>query len=90
MKFTHKKKNYFAVCLQWSEYNTQEVVDLIQSTGAEVTPYSGRLMIRWQNPLNYKCSLDTIDVGDWVRKGENGVLKLMKDPEFQLKYEILK
>lgn len=87
VNYTHKKKTYFATCIRWNDDNTDEVIQLIESAGASVTYLNGHLMIRWNDPRSYKYSICTIEPGDWVRKGENGVMKLMKDHEFKLKYE---
>lgn len=85
--FTHQKKSYLAICLRWNGNNTDDVINLIKSSGAAADIFNDSIMIRWQDSLNYKCSIETMYIGDWVRKGENNVLKIMKDPEFQLKYE---
>ena len=85
--YTHKKKTYFATCLQWDGTNTEEFSKLLESQGWEVAPYGDSLMIRWQEKVSGKCGITTVYKGHWLRIGENGEAKLFTDVEFKTKYE---
>ena len=92
-RFTHRKKQYRAYCLQYQLDNFKEINNLLLSGKAEVHLYSSemendnRLMIRWSDGRN--PSIETIQYGMWVRRGENGLVKIYTDEEFLLKYESL-
>jgi len=84
--YTHVKRPYRAYCMQYTSETEKRVVDLIAEAGGEASPYAGDLMVRWfgkQTPV-----IDMFHRGMWLRQGENGVIKLMTDAEFQLKYEV--
>lgn len=86
--YTHKKKTYYATCVQWND-NTDQVTQLLQDVCVEVTPYGDALMLRRQ-VIEHARPFTKIDMfykGMWVRIGENGAMKLMTDDEFKLKYE---
>lgn len=85
--FTHVKKPYRAYCVQYTPDSEKHIIDLIAGIGGEAVPYAGDLMVRWfgkQEP-----SIAMFYKGMWLREGENGVIKLLTDEEFQLKYEVL-
>ena len=86
MKFTHRKKTYYATCIQWDGKNTEMIIELLDRAGCDAHPYGGELMLKWRsNEVN--PSIDMFKVGSWLRLGENDVLKVMTDAEFKLKYE---
>lgn len=89
-KFTHKKKTYLAQCMQWT-YNYDQVMQLLNDAGVEVTPYEDYLVLRYNATDRDKpyTKIDTFKKGMWIRVGENGAVKIMKDEEFQLKYEAI-
>ena len=86
MNYTHQKRPYKATCLQWDGLNTDAVTAMLEAAGAEVSPYGEQLMLRWRN-RNSGLTIEMMDKWDWLRLGENGVLKMMKPDEFSLKYE---
>lgn len=86
MSYTHKKRTYHATCIQWTDESTHRVKELL-SAHAEVTEYSGSLMLRWNSPTSHKMHIDMFHPSMWIRIGENGQMKTMTDQEFQLKYE---
>jgi len=83
---SHKKKTYYAQCFQWDGSNTELVVETLNSHGCEASPYDGKLMLRWRDDW-HKPSIEMMHFGDWLRIGENGQLKIMRQPEFDMKYE---
>lgn len=86
--YTHVKKPYYAYCVQYTDDTEREVINLIATAGGEASPYAGALMVRWfgkQSP-----SINMFYKGMWLRQGENGVIKLMTDAEFTMKYEAVK
>lgn len=87
-KYTHKKKTYLARCVQWTN-NYDQVIQLLNDAGVEVTPYEDSLILRYKAMDRDKpySKIDTFTKGMWIRVGENGVVKIMKDEEFKLKYE---
>lgn len=86
MKFTHRKKIYHALCLQWDGTNTEVIVELLFRAGCEAHLYGNELMLRWKNDFR-KPSIEMMKVGYWLRLGENDVLKIMSPEEFALKYQ---
>jgi len=89
-KFTHKKKTYFARCLQWTN-NDEQVMALLRDANIEASPYGGDLMLRYdvKNNGTKHTVIDMFRKGMWVRVGENGAVKLMRNEDFKLKYEPL-
>ena len=87
MIFTHKKRPYRAECVRWVIDNTAQVITILEDGGNEVSLYAEHLMIRWKVPS--PRAIDTLQLGMWLRVGENGVVKMMTDEEFNLKYEEL-
>ena len=89
MKYTHRKKIYHALCLQWDGTNTEMIVELLSRAGCEAHKYGdATLMLRWRDDW-HKPSIEMMEVGYWLRLGENDVLKIMKPEEFNLKYEAI-
>ena len=86
MKFTHKKRTYYALCLQWDGINTEMVIELLDRAGCDAHLYDGMLMLRWREDW-HRPSIEMMKNGDWLRLGENDVLKVMTDSDFRLKYE---
>jgi hypothetical protein len=85
--FTHVKQPYFAYCVQHNGDNTKELINLIKDAGGEAVPYGKDMLVRWKG--TQKPSIDIFFKGMWLRQGENGMVKLMSDIEFKLKYETL-
>lgn len=77
-EFNYKKKVYRAAALQYEGTNADTVKALLPGM---VSDHGSYLIIR------YTSSMDTLIPGDWVRIGENGVVKCYSDDEFKLKYE---
>jgi hypothetical protein len=85
MIWTHKKKIYRAVCLQWTGENLAQVADMLRSlkyTGFELE--RGTIMAR-SDRLPLLC----VHPNNWLRIGENGEFKMMRPDEFELKYEVI-
>ena len=82
--YTHQKKQYKAICVRLNETNGEEVLSLLKQNEAEPHEYGAVIMIRYGDGR-----IETIGVGDWVRVGENGVVKTFTDDEFNSKYEVL-
>jgi hypothetical protein len=87
--YTHKKKPYRAACTQWTASNTEEVMELMKTSGIEASPYGDAMMLRWVDPVHRNSRIDMFYPGMWLRIGENGIMKIMSDQEFKLKYEEL-
>lgn len=85
MTFTHKKRPYRAMCVRWVVDNTAAIITILEGGGNEVSLYAEHLMIRWKVPS--PRAIDTLKLGEWLRVGENGVVKMMTNEEFELKYE---
>ena len=88
MKYTHKKKTYYAMCLQWDGTNTDMVIELLDRAGCDAHKYENDLMLRWRSDW-VKPSIDMMHVGYWLRLGENDVLKIYSPEKFALKYEAI-
>ena len=90
MIFTHKKKTYFATCLQWNGQNTTMVTHILERAGCMVSVYGEQLMLRWPDNSHGRMAVETMNETDWIRCGENDQIKIMKNAEFVMKYEVLK
>jgi len=54
MKFTHRKKTYYATCLQWDGKNTAMIIELLDRAGCDAHHYGGELMLKWRsNEVKY-------------------------------------
>lgn len=81
--YTHKKRSYKAVVLEWDGTNTKEVLELLQqnsvlhTTGIHILIYN-------------EHGIDTLPVGGYVVKRENGTTRIYKTKElFDIQYEQL-
>jgi hypothetical protein len=64
--------------------NTQVVIDILLASGVEASRYGpDHIMVRHGNRI------DTLVVGSWVVRGENGAIKCYSDEQFKVKYEAL-
>ena len=88
IKYTHRKKIYHALCIQWDGTNTTMVIELLDRAGCDAHKYGNQLMLRWKDDW-HKPSIEMMEVGYWLRLGENDELKIMKPEEFELKYEVI-
>ena len=79
MRYTHKKLTYFAHCVQWKGDNANEILEIYPNASIE-----GEYVV-----IRTPGRLDTLYVSDWLRVGQNGVIKRFTDREFQEKYESL-
>ena len=77
-----KKRNYEADCLQLSVDNQKEALELL---GEEASPYGVNCIL-----LRGDHGIQTVRVGDWVVRGENGVVKSYVPASFHAKYEEIK
>jgi hypothetical protein len=87
-KYTHRKRLYHADCYQWNGSNTQCIIDLLQKAGCSAEPFRYQLMLRWSEKW-HSPSIDTMSIGDWVREGENGALKVYSSEKLESRYEAL-
>ena len=88
-KFTHRKRIYHAMCLQWDGVNTEMIIELLDRAGCEAHMYGEVLMLHWRNDWYKGLAIDTMKIGYWLRLGENDVVKIMSPEEFNLKYEAI-
>ena len=79
--YTHQKRPYRALAVQFTDYNAEEVMAVLKSNGADPHEYGEYIMIRFKN------GIETISVGSWVVVGENGSVKCYSDETFNIKYE---
>ena len=86
MKYTHRKKIYHAMCIQWDGANTQIILELLDRAGCNASIYGDQIMLRWKDDFRHP-NLECISKNTWLRLGENDVLKVLTDAEFRLKYE---
>ena len=89
IKFTHKKRNYYALCVQYDGTNAEYITDILGRAGCEVHPYGEQLMLRWRSDWYKGHAIDTMKAGYWVRIGENDMVKIMSPEEFDLKYQAI-
>ena len=78
MKLSHRKRAYKADAIQWDGTNTEVVFDAYP--GAELFG-SRHIMVR------HAEGISTLNIGDWVVRGENGEVKSYSDDVFKVKYE---
>jgi len=84
-KYTHQKHPYRAHAIQWDGKNTEEVIEVLTSAGADVQPHMECLMLRYKDRVN--LNIDTMKITDWIVRGENGMVKCYTDKVFNEKYE---
>lgn len=84
-QFTHRKRPYHAEAVKWDGSNYDAIKALIpQAEKPYFTAYgNGYIAIRTTGRL------DTLAIGDWVVRGENGQVKCYKPEAFESKYEAL-
>jgi hypothetical protein len=82
-EYTHQKRPYRAMAIQFNETNVEEVMSVIRTNGAEPHEYGEYIMIRFPN------GIEMISIGSWVVVGENGDVKCYSNDVFHIKYEIL-
>lgn len=82
MNYTHQKKPYRAYAIQWKEQNVGEILDALRAQGLSAVWHApNHIMIRDNS------TIDTIQPGYWVVRGENGMIKCYDDTTFKVKYE---
>lgn len=80
MNYTHKKRQYNAHAVQWTQNNLVDVQAMLPS--AEISKVGDVAFIRYApGECNVMKSLD------WIVKGENGDIKIYSDDIFHIKYE---
>jgi hypothetical protein len=85
MNYTHRKRAYHANAIQWKETNLGEVLDALRGAGLSAVWHApNHVMIRDGS------SIETIEPGYWVVRGENGQVKTYTDTVFKTKYEEVK
>lgn len=77
--FTHQKKAYKALAVQWDGTNMEDIAALVPNARL----FRGSLMLR------HETGIDTLNAGDWAVRGENGTVKTYDDETFRIKYERL-
>ncbi len=82
-KYTHRKRSYHAECVQLSEDNRQEVIDILTGEGAKCEPFMEFLMVRRDGYIH------ALSMGHWVVRGENEYVKCYDEETFAIKYEQL-
>ena len=75
--FTHQKKAYRALAVQWTGSNMEEIAALVPNARL----FRDSLMLR------HEAGIDTLSKGDWAVRGENGTVKTYDDATFRVKYE---
>jgi len=78
MKPNYRKHPYHASCVRWDGDNLAEIQALLPH--AEL--YREVYIV-----LRSAYRMDTLYIGDWVAKGENGDIKCYKPEQFAVKYE---
>lgn len=77
IKPTHEKIPYPAYCIQWDGRNTAEVIAHFDEACLYDTD---NIMIR------HSEGISTMRLGDWVRIGQNGTVKVIKPEVFAERY----
>lgn len=80
---THQKHPYHAECIQWNGSNLEQVMELLPQP-TELTVRHEWLTIRF-SPGEVKA----LHYGEWVVRGENGVVKCYSDEQFNVKYQAI-
>jgi len=86
MKPTHEYHPYKAYCIQWNKDNTAEVLALLRSNNDDALMYGEYIMVRFRQKREGRKDIETIDIGWWVAKGENGDVKCYNNEQFHIKY----
>jgi hypothetical protein len=79
-EYTHAKRPYKAVCIQYGKKTAIEVQSLFDN----VQNHAGFLMVR------HTGGIHCIYEGDWVVRGQNGAVKVYNDETFNIKYTSIK
>ena len=84
MKPTHKKRAYYAEAIQWTGDNFAAIARMmgIEPSSDEIVLWGGHQVI-----LRHARGIDTLHIGDWLARGENGNVKRYTDEVFNTKYE---
>lgn len=77
MDYNYQLHPYSAVCLQWTGSNSQEICGFIENSSVFREQF---IVIRHQAGMN------TLNIGDWVVKGEDGALRFYTKEVFPSKY----
>jgi hypothetical protein len=78
LMFTHQKRPYKALAIQWNGSNAEEVASLLK---VEFRWYNDHLMLKHENG-----DFSTLKQSDWIVRGENGEVKTYTDYTFITKY----
>ena len=82
MKYTHKRKSFYATCLQWDGTNTPIITELLHRHGCESNAYGDELMLRWKDDW-HRPSIEMMKIGYWLRLGQDESLKVISPDKFQ-------
>ena len=85
MKYTHIRRARKAECIQWSDDNTDKILDSLESNG-----FRGELFRDYIQIYKDKTYCNTLRKTDWIVKQENGEIKFWNDETMQSKYEPVK
>lgn len=77
MRFNYELLPYRAVCFQWDGTNAEVICKFIDNALVFREKY---IVIR------HKDGVNTLNIGDWVIKGEDGEIRFYTKELFQLKY----
>ena len=89
IKYTHRKKIYHALCLQWDGTNTEMIIELLGRAGCDAHPYGDELMLRWRDDWRKGPTIEMMKVGYWLRIGEDDSLKVFSPDVFDQRYEAI-
>lgn len=82
MSKTCRKRGYKATFIQYNGKNFPEVSAMMAEAGAKVNHHDeNQVMIRTE------AGIETLRAGDFVVRGENGVVKTYVPASFHIKYE---
>ena len=84
VEFNYQKRAYKAKAVQWLGLNTQEILEIL----GDAAPYGDdAIMVRWQDPISYKCGITTMYYGWWVVIGEDSRTRIYNPERFKILYE---
>lgn len=84
MKFTHQRIAYYATCIQWDGTNADAVIAAVGGNATLSTLYGiGYIVARLPDGIS------TLRTGDWVRIGQDGSIKIVKDADFVKSYRAI-
>ena len=81
MKYTHKRKAFYATCIQWTPANTQLIIEILYRAGCDANIYGDELMLRWKDDW-HKPSIEMMKHGYYVRLGEDDSVKVIPPEKF--------